>query len=1740
MKKIITICAGILITLGISAQAPNKISYQAVIRNSSNTLVKNITVGMKISILQTTPSGVPVYVETQVPTANANGLVTIEIGGGTVVSGNFATINWANGPYFVKTETDPAGGTSYSITGTSQILSVPYALYAANSGSSIPGPQGPQGNAGATGPQGPQGLLTNGNTAGNTPYWNGTQWVVNNSNIHNNGTSVGIGTSSPSASAKLEVASTTQGFLPPRLTTTQRDAITSPAEGLTIYNTTANCLQWWNGTLWYDGCGNNSQYPSGSVFCASGATAIVDVTNPATGKTWMDRNLGASRAAISNTDTAAYGDLYQWGRRSDGHQCRNSATTSTLSSIDKPAHDSFILNPNSPYDWRSPQNNSLWQGVNGINNPCPIGYRLPTETELNTERLSWIQNISQNNSLGAFASPLKLPLAGFRYGDGSGLLSYVDSAGVYWSSNSLGTISRYLSFLSNYAGMGQSRKVAGFSIRCIKEASSNSATIGSLNCGSSTITGSLIAGTSASNVSISVPYTGGNGGTYNGQAISSTGVTGLTVTLSAGTLLNGNGSVSYTITGTPSATGTATFAITLGGQSCNLTVSVAPAIGTYPVGSIFCASGATAVVDVTNPATGKTWMDRNLGATRAATSSTDTAAYGDLYQWGRRSDGHQCRNSSTTSTLSSIDQPANGNFILIGTGNFDWRSPQNSNLWQGVNGVNNPCPSGYRLPSEIELNAERLSWTSSNSTGAFGSPLKWSLAGTRSDNVGTLQDVGVKAYYHSSSVNGTMIRILFFFTNSGVYDNFRAMGQSIRCLKETTSNSATIGSLNCGSSTITGSLMAGSSASNVSISVPYTGGNGGTYNGQAISSTGVTGLTVTLSAGTLLNGNGSVSYTITGTPSATGTATFAITLGGQSCNLTVSVAPAIGTYPVGSIFCASGATAVVDVTNPATGKTWMDRNLGASRAAISSTDTAAYGDLYQWGRRSDGHQCRNSTTTSTLSSTDQPANGNFILTTSSPYDWRSPQNANLWQGLNGINNPCPSGYRLPTEYELDAERTSWGISNSVGAFASPLKFSMAGFRGNIVNGPLGALIHVGGGGYYWSSTGNGTNSRGMIFDSNIRASNLQSFYDRYRADGFSVRCIKETTNNSATIGSLNCDSSTITGSLIAGTSASNVSISVPYTGGNGGTYNGQAISSTGVTGLTVTLSAGTLLNGNGSVSYTITGTPSATGTATFAITLGGQSCNLTVSVAPAIGTYPVGSIFCASGATAVVDVTNPATGKTWMDRNLGASRAAISSTDTAAYGDLYQWGRRSDGHQCRNSSTTSTLSSIDQPAHGNFILIGPGNSDWRSPQNSNLWQGLNGVNNPCPSGYRLPTETELNAERTSWSQNNSVGAFASPLKLTRAGNRSQGLLFSVGSAGLYWSSTVNVVPTGIKSSGLDFDSIVYASMLSSSRGFGGSVRCIKDIVGTVGAINCGSTTNIGTLTAGTLASGVSSSIPYTGGNGGTYNGQAISSTGVTGLTVTLSAGTLLNGNGSVSYTITGTPSATGTATFAITLGGQSCNLTVSVAPAIGTYPAGSVFCASGATTVVNVTNPATGKIWMDRNLGASRVAISSTDNLAYGDLYQWGRRSDGHQCRNSTTTSTFSSTDQPSHGNLILAPNSPNDWRNPQNTNLWQGVSGLNNPCPSGYRLPSETELSAERLSWSSNNAAGAFASPLKLPLGGTRSISGSSFINKDINGYYWSSSVNGANSSFIGFGTSNAILNGYRAYGFSVRCIKN
>jgi len=188
------------------------------------------------------------------------------------------------------------------------------------------------------------------------------------------------------------------------------------------------------------------------------------------------------------------------------------------------------------------------------------------------------------------------------------------------------------------------------------------------------------------------------------------------------------------------------------------------------------------------------------------------------------------------------------------------------------------------------------------------------------------------------------------------------------------------------------------------------------------------------------------------------------------------------------------------VTNPTTGRTWLDRNLGATRVATSSTDSAAFGYYYQWGRLSDGHQIPTSSTTSTLSGSDVPGNSNFITSTVSPKDWRSPQNSSLWQGPQAYNNPCPPGFRLPTEAEILEEAASWGSQNSAGAFASNLKLPTgSGIRIETGGAPVDT-----GAGYIWTSTISGTDAKfyyvasGGDFTSNYR-----------RAAGCPVRPIKD-------------------------------------------------------------------------------------------------------------------------------------------------------------------------------------------------------------------------------------------------------------------------------------------------------------------------------------------------------------------------------------------------------------------------------------------------------------------------------------------------------------------------------------------------------------------------------------------------------------------------------------------------------
>ncbi len=221
-------------------------------------------------------------------------------------------------------------------------------------------------------------------------------------------------------------------------------------------------------------------------------------------------------------------------------------------------------------------------------------------------------------------------------------------------------------------------------------------------------------------------------------------------------------------------------------------VTKTPACG----GSVtFTYNGASVTYGTVTGANSKCWLDRNLGATQVATGSTDHLAYGDLFQWGRGADGHQritwtdattgTAVNSTTTTLSTSDSPGNALFITINSGNYDWRSPQNNNLWQGVSGTNNPCPSGYRLPTDTELEAERSSWGHNNATGAINSPLKLPMSRVRGNSDGSLGSVGTDGGYWSSTVSGAYSRALYFNSSNAYMVTYnRAYGLAVRCLKD--------------------------------------------------------------------------------------------------------------------------------------------------------------------------------------------------------------------------------------------------------------------------------------------------------------------------------------------------------------------------------------------------------------------------------------------------------------------------------------------------------------------------------------------------------------------------------------------------------------------------------------------------------------------------------------------------------------------------------------------------------------------------------------------------------------------------------------------------------------------------------------------------------------------------------------------------------------------------------------------
>jgi uncharacterized protein (TIGR02145 family) len=466
--SLLAVCSMLLFAFAAQTQTipPPYINYQAILYdvNGPNPNAPYALQSFPAFVNLNDELGNLLYREEHYSSTDANGQVTIKIGDGLYLAGpitNFNQINWASGKYYLVVEFDING--TISATAPEQLVTVPYAFYAGNSGSGIStisdngdgtltftynnggtyttpvlsgltgpqGPTGPAGQPGSPGPQGPAGLNGQG----------GVSIAGNNVLISGSSTSLDPYVINSTDSQSLSVS-------------TSGDTLFLENGGFAIVAgiSSANL--------------SNINYPIGSVFCGGVQTAIQDVFNPVTGKIWMDRSLGAKQRATSSFSSIAYGDLYQWGRAADGHQCRDSYTTGSISSSNQPGHSYFVLTSASPHDWRSPQNSNLWQGVNGVNNPCPLGYRIPSSAELDAERLSW----SSQNAVGAFNSPIKWSLGGFRTFN-NGDFGSIHENTFYWSSTNVpGSYSKSNSLFISLTGSNISAgdRATGCQVRCIK------------------------------------------------------------------------------------------------------------------------------------------------------------------------------------------------------------------------------------------------------------------------------------------------------------------------------------------------------------------------------------------------------------------------------------------------------------------------------------------------------------------------------------------------------------------------------------------------------------------------------------------------------------------------------------------------------------------------------------------------------------------------------------------------------------------------------------------------------------------------------------------------------------------------------------------------------------------------------------------------------------------------------------------------------------------------------------------------------------------------------------------------------------------------------------------------------------------------------------------------------------------------------------------------------------------------
>jgi uncharacterized protein (TIGR02145 family) len=466
------------------AQAPQKMSYQAVLRNSSNAIVANQLVNIRITILQGSTNGTSIYSETHTPTTNFNGLISLEIGLGTITSGNFNNINWKDGPFFIKTETDLEGGSNFSITSTSQLLSVPYSLYSETSGNGVP--------SGGTFGQ----ILTNCNgipiwtTGGQCP---GIISSLECSSANHIGT-LTEGTVSNGVISQVPYSGGNGGaYLEQTINSTGVTGLTATLLGGTLSNGTGILTYTITGTPDSAGAANfNLTFnsinctmsrtidPSGIVGIATcGATGVHNSSLTYNNMTDQDGNnyktivIGTQEWMAENLKVSHYrnGDLIPI--------ITNNATWQNLSNGASSWYSNDSTTYNCPYGKLY-----NWYAAVDTRKICPLGWHIPTDVEwaILTEYLGGNQvaggklknagsqyfispNISADNGSGFSGLP-----GGYKTDNGT--FGNIGFAGYWWSSVQIDNLSAWCRAISNSiseAGGGSGEKKRGKSIRCLKD-----------------------------------------------------------------------------------------------------------------------------------------------------------------------------------------------------------------------------------------------------------------------------------------------------------------------------------------------------------------------------------------------------------------------------------------------------------------------------------------------------------------------------------------------------------------------------------------------------------------------------------------------------------------------------------------------------------------------------------------------------------------------------------------------------------------------------------------------------------------------------------------------------------------------------------------------------------------------------------------------------------------------------------------------------------------------------------------------------------------------------------------------------------------------------------------------------------------------------------------------------------------------------------------------------------------------